>query len=294
MTDRQSMFEKRAAVGHDVEMATGPGRRKAATRGAAAKKDASAPKVRKERAELRHEALLSAAARIFIEHGIVATSIDQIVEAAGVAKGTFYLHFDSKEQLLAALQRRFIDRFRADLQAATDRRRPDDYRGRLRAWIATGVDVYIDRAAEHDLVFHQFRQEGPHEPHDNAIVAQLTELLAAGARARAWLTATPRMTAVMLFAALHGALDEAVHPPTRSSLASLSAAAKAARTTAAQTSVAQTARSASQATTRSTRKSSSHAKSRATSGAAKARARVDRDQLVRTLQTFFHRALGLG
>ncbi len=248
--------------------------------------DVRAPKVRKERAELRHEALLAAAARIFIEHGIVATSIDQIVEAAAVAKGTFYLHFDSKEQLLAALQRRFIDRFRADLQAATDLRRRDDYRGRLRAWIATGVDVYIDRAAEHDLVFHQFRPDGPHAPHDNAIVAQLAELLAAGARARAWLTATPRMTAVMLFAALHGALDEAVTPPP---LASSTAQQHAQRATTA----AQTSRS-SKATPRRAPKSPSSAKSQAAAGATKSRVTVDRAQLVRTVQTFFHRALGLG
>ena len=55
-------------------------------------------------AEIRREELLDAAEQLFLTRGIAATSVDAIVGGADVAKGTFYLHFQSKEHLLAALQ----------------------------------------------------------------------------------------------------------------------------------------------------------------------------------------------
>ena len=46
--------------------------------------------------ERRHEALLKAATRLFGKKGVPATTVADITTAAGVAKGTFYLHFESK------------------------------------------------------------------------------------------------------------------------------------------------------------------------------------------------------
>ncbi len=90
------------------------------------------------------------------------------------------------------------------------RRRADDWQGRLRAWVETGVDVYLDRSALHDVVFHQFRPDEPRAKHANPIVDELAAFLADGTRARAWSVAAPQLTAVMLFHALHGALHDAV------------------------------------------------------------------------------------
>ena len=58
--------------------------------------------------EVRREELMDAAERIFLSKGIAGTSVDEIVAAADVAKGTFYIHFESKEKLLLALQHRFV------------------------------------------------------------------------------------------------------------------------------------------------------------------------------------------
>jgi len=44
-----------------------------------------------------------AALTLFLEQGIPAVSIDQIVERAGVAKGSFYRYFRDKEELVGAL-----------------------------------------------------------------------------------------------------------------------------------------------------------------------------------------------
>jgi len=154
---------------------------------------------------------MDAAEPIFLDKGVAATSIDEIVTAADVAKGTFYIHFESKEQLLLALQKRFVAVFRRDLQAGMNRRSVDDWKGRLRGWIEAGVDDYLDRTALHDLVFHDFRPDDPRKKDDNPIVADLAELLGQGARARAWSVETPHLTAVMLFHAFHGAVDDAIH-----------------------------------------------------------------------------------
>lgn len=46
------------------------------------------------------EALTDAALELFGRRGLAATSIDDITAAAGVAKGTFYVHFQRKEDVL--------------------------------------------------------------------------------------------------------------------------------------------------------------------------------------------------
>lgn len=47
--------------------------------------------------------IADAALTLFLEQGIPAVSIDQIVERAGVAKGSFYRYFRDKEELVGAL-----------------------------------------------------------------------------------------------------------------------------------------------------------------------------------------------
>ncbi len=49
--------------------------------------------------KLKHDSLLNTAFDLFISKGINKTSISEIVESAGVAKGTFYLYFKDKYDL---------------------------------------------------------------------------------------------------------------------------------------------------------------------------------------------------
>ncbi|MBW3664267.1 MAG: TetR/AcrR family transcriptional regulator, partial [Actinobacteria bacterium] len=62
-----------------------------------------------DRSRHRGAQLLYAAERLFTRQGVAATTVSDITGAAGVAKGTFYLYFDSKEQLLGTLKERFIE-----------------------------------------------------------------------------------------------------------------------------------------------------------------------------------------
>ena len=56
-----------------------------------------------DRGESTREALLAAARTLFGEVGFAATSLDDIVAAAGVTKGALYYHFSDKEDLFRAV-----------------------------------------------------------------------------------------------------------------------------------------------------------------------------------------------
>lgn len=54
---------------------------------------------RGERQTISRQALLDAAEQLLSEHGAARVSIDDIVDKAGVAKGTFYNHFKDKAEI---------------------------------------------------------------------------------------------------------------------------------------------------------------------------------------------------
>ena len=56
-----------------------------------------------KKGERRKDELIRIAYRKFLEKGYEQTSVDEIIEEAGVAKGTFYYHFPSKEATLEAV-----------------------------------------------------------------------------------------------------------------------------------------------------------------------------------------------
>jgi AcrR family transcriptional regulator len=174
-----------------------------------AHKTAGAPsRPRTKPAEVRRDELMDAAESLFTQNGVAATSIDDIVARADVAKGTFYLHFASKDRLLASLQQRFVVRVHEALVRAMNRCPAGDWRGRLDAWVETSIGGYIDHADLHHVVFHEFAAD-PNEPaHDNRVVEELAALLDAGARAGAFKTEDAFITATLLFHALHGLVHD--------------------------------------------------------------------------------------
>jgi AcrR family transcriptional regulator len=53
--------------------------------------------------EARRAELVSAAAAVFAQRGVADTTVSDIVKAAGVAQGTFYLYFDAKNDAVLAV-----------------------------------------------------------------------------------------------------------------------------------------------------------------------------------------------
>lgn len=50
--------------------------------------------------EIRKKEIIKTAYELFITKGYENTSVDEIIDKAGIAKGTYYYHFESKEQML--------------------------------------------------------------------------------------------------------------------------------------------------------------------------------------------------
>jgi len=76
------------------------------------------------------EAVLDAAEALIQKQGFDATSVDQITERAGVAKGTFYQHFDTKLDVLLALTRRQQEALTRKILAAMEQGQPPLEAGR--------------------------------------------------------------------------------------------------------------------------------------------------------------------
>ncbi len=64
--------------------------------------------LRNQQLQLREDAILDAVNRLLGEKGYDLMTMDDVAEAVGVAKGSIYKHFDSKEALAAAVMIRLI------------------------------------------------------------------------------------------------------------------------------------------------------------------------------------------
>lgn len=51
----------------------------------------------------RKKAVIDHALRLFVENGVIKTSIQQIIQSAGISKGTFYNYFSSKTECIEAI-----------------------------------------------------------------------------------------------------------------------------------------------------------------------------------------------
>jgi TetR/AcrR family transcriptional repressor of nem operon len=88
----------------------------------------------------RH-ALLDAGLGLAERVALSALSVDEIVRGAGVAKGTFYVHFKDRADYLVALHRQFHDEIRLAIQAESDELPPG--RERLERAAAAYLDACL-------------------------------------------------------------------------------------------------------------------------------------------------------
>jgi AcrR family transcriptional regulator len=96
--------------------------------------------------------LLDAAERVFGELGFYDASIVKITEAAGVAQGTFYLYFASKQEIFEELVRDLNARVRRAMQAEAAKGHDRIEAERL------GFRGYFRFTAEHPALYRIIRQ----------------------------------------------------------------------------------------------------------------------------------------
>ncbi|MGH2674857.1 MAG: TetR family transcriptional regulator [Actinomycetota bacterium] len=104
----------------------------------------------------RRQELMDAAVPILAEKGIPKTTVADITDAAGVAKGTFYLYYASKEHLLGAIKERLVDDILVHATALYDRVGREDWWALADATVESVVDFVL---ARRDMI-HIIVQEG--------------------------------------------------------------------------------------------------------------------------------------
>ena len=65
--------------------------------------------------ELMTQKIISAALQAFVKHGFHNTSMIKIAKEMGIAKGTLYLYFESKEQLIETITEQYFERLKSNL-----------------------------------------------------------------------------------------------------------------------------------------------------------------------------------
>ncbi len=102
--------------------------------------------------------IVAAAVSLFAEQGFDATSVNQVVARAGVAKGALYHHFGSKDDLLYEVYRELVDRQLAGLTEVLARGlAPAEA---LRAIVTDMVVTTAARAAEAKVFFREGHRLG--------------------------------------------------------------------------------------------------------------------------------------
>lgn len=98
------------------------------------------PRMSEAEKQRSHARILEAAAELLREKGIDATSVGEVMQAAGMTHGGFYRHFDSKTALVVAAFEHAVTTVVSDLEAADS----DAVRDKAR-------DAYIDQylSAQH-------------------------------------------------------------------------------------------------------------------------------------------------
>jgi AcrR family transcriptional regulator len=118
--------------------------------------------LREAQRELTRTRLLDAALEVFDEQGYSATTLDAIAERAGVNRGTIYLHFKNKAEILLGLaaareldyQSVYVD-LSANPTGAEFRRA---WAAAVRVWIASGpLHLHIREAATFDESIAEWR-----------------------------------------------------------------------------------------------------------------------------------------
>ena len=168
----------------------------------------------------KRERILDAAVRVFARKGFHATRVSEVAKAAGVADGTIYLYFESKDQLLVSLFEHRVERLLAYLETELPRAPSASHRLQRIIELQLGLlEGERDLAEVVTVIFRQsaklMREHGA--PKFNAYLDAIARVIAEGqASGELRDDVTPHVAARAVFGALDGitmtwALGKAEH-----------------------------------------------------------------------------------
>ncbi|WP_059050695.1 TetR/AcrR family transcriptional regulator [Paenibacillus senegalimassiliensis] len=127
-------------------------------------------------AEVRKNEILDAADQLFGQKGFDGTSTNDILQQVGIARGTLYYHFKSKEDIMDALIERYSDRlFTVAREVAADQR-VAVYERITRVILALNLSGPSDKQIMEHI--HKPQNARMHQKIQKAILQGLTPILA--------------------------------------------------------------------------------------------------------------------
>ncbi|MCC6197916.1 MAG: helix-turn-helix transcriptional regulator [Burkholderiales bacterium] len=142
----------------------------------------------RERRERTRRALIESAMLVFARRGVEASVIDEVIELAGVARGTFYNHFRGNDDLLAAVAAEAGDQLLAIVNPRVIEH--EDAAAR----VATGVRLVLALARAHPAFAAFLARVGPRAvAGSNLTTRAVPRDLALGVRTGRFLRVPPRL-----------------------------------------------------------------------------------------------------
>ena len=167
----------------------------------------------------RREEILDAAHTLFTTKGFQPTTMEDILKVVGIAKGTLYYHFPSKEQILRALVLRIVGQVEQRAREVADSSAPAVDK------LVTIMAAMRVEAAQTELV-EQFHAPGNAEFHLLSITAMiehltpvLADVVAQGVNEGIFTTDRPHDAVELLLSASGILLDHEIREPSPGELA---------------------------------------------------------------------------
>jgi AcrR family transcriptional regulator len=161
--------------------------------------------------EARREAILAGARRALLRGGLERTTMDEVAAAAGVAKGTPYLYFSSKAELVAAVRRQYGEELVRHAGGLLEPGAPPDEPAaeRLERFAASIFDFAVKNQQLHHLLFHETgaSEEEQLQPVVDIVARFLEDAMAAGELR----PGEPRFLASVVVSGAHAAMMPSLH-----------------------------------------------------------------------------------
>jgi AcrR family transcriptional regulator len=126
--------------------------------------------------EERRQELIDAAERLFMEKGYEATAVSDIVQDVGVAQGTFYYYFPSKEEILEAVIEKDMAALEDDVRVITEDPHLDPA-AKINAIVNSIIGISSSRKEIMDYL-HKESNAVMHEKMERHLIERLVPLMA--------------------------------------------------------------------------------------------------------------------
>jgi AcrR family transcriptional regulator len=158
----------------------------------------------------REDLILDAADRLLARYGYKKMTVEDVAKEAGIGKGTVYLHFPSKQEVVLSHVDRIVRRLIVQLQAIADNDSPppDQLREVLRLRVMLRFDAVQDYTQSISEVLRDLRSNllERRQRHFEQEAKVIASILRAGQRTDLFRRADPLATARVLIAATNSLL----------------------------------------------------------------------------------------